>query len=139
MILQTVVVMMFFAAVVVVANERMVLTVPLSDNTNLVLSPVDTQFSCVNKTYGYYADMEAACKVYHICNPYVTQHGQEQIVQYVQYSFYCREETIFSQATLNCEPPHQGIPCEQAHLYYPVPSSASNTDEDQYANPDQDS
>ncbi|XP_013783693.1 uncharacterized protein LOC106467860 [Limulus polyphemus] len=136
MVLQSVVVMMFFATAKVVASEMMVLTVPLSDNTNLVLSPVGTQFSCVNKTYGYYADMEAACKVYHICNPYVTQYGQEQAVQY---SFYCREERIFSQATLTCELPHQGIPCEQAYLYYPVPSSVANADQDRYANPDQDS
>ncbi|XP_013783630.1 uncharacterized protein LOC106467798 [Limulus polyphemus] len=108
----------FLSTATLLAGETMILTVPLSDNTNLVLSPVATQFSCENKTYGYYVDVEAACKVYHICNPYIAEQGQEKVIQYVHYSFYCREETIFNQATLACEPPEQAIPCGQTPVYH---------------------
>ncbi|GIX94611.1 chitin-binding type-2 domain-containing protein [Caerostris darwini] len=55
-----------------------------------------TSFSCDGRTYGYYADPEVNCQVFHICpGAYGVGH----------YSFLCPNQTVFNQAYLVCDHP----------------------------------
>lgn len=49
--------------------------------------PADLTFSCVGKSYGYYADVSTNCKVFHICL------GDGD----VKWSFLCPNQTSFHQ------------------------------------------
>lgn len=57
----------------------------------------ETSFSCTDRPYGYYADVEAECQVFHICN------------NNAKWSFRCPNLTLFNQVrrflgthTLDC-------------------------------------
>ncbi|XP_070160037.1 uncharacterized protein [Polyergus mexicanus] len=56
---------------------------------------VSTNFSCLNRPIGFYADVEANCKVYHTCD----DHGNK-------FSYRCPEETAFRQDALICDHIH---------------------------------
>ncbi|XP_012535304.2 uncharacterized protein LOC105836068 [Monomorium pharaonis] len=53
---------------------------------------VKTGFSCLNRPMGFYADVEANCKVYHMCD----DHGNK-------FSYRCPEETAFRQEASICD------------------------------------
>ncbi|MPC10643.1 hypothetical protein E2C01_003282 [Portunus trituberculatus] len=48
----------------------------------------ETSFSCQDRPYGYYADVEAECQVFHICN------------NNAKWSFRCPNQTLFNQVRL---------------------------------------
>ena len=41
-----------------------------------------SSFSCVDKVYGYYADQDNNCRIYHICNPYLFHDGRIETYHY---------------------------------------------------------
>lgn len=45
----------------------------------------ETSFSCTGRSYGYYADVEAECEMFHICN------------NNVKWTFRCPNQTLFNQ------------------------------------------
>ncbi|XP_063865279.1 uncharacterized protein LOC135103146 [Scylla paramamosain] len=51
----------------------------------------ETSFSCQDRPYGYYADVEADCQVFHICN------------NNAKWSFRCPNQTLFNQQYLVCD------------------------------------
>ncbi|XP_063622304.1 uncharacterized protein LOC134794423 [Cydia splendana] len=66
-----------------------------------------TRFTCVGRTSGYYADVEAGCQVYHMCD------GLGR-----QFSYTCPNTTLFQQRMLICD------------HWYMVNCSASEADYD---------
>merc|ERR1719339_550095 len=78
-------------------------------------------FSCDRKIYGYYADVDNDCQIFHICLPYKTlpyptlKKGETPPpdVTY-QFSFICPKWTIFAQDTLTCAWATEAIPCARA-------------------------
>ncbi|CAB3362030.1 Hypothetical predicted protein [Cloeon dipterum] len=56
-------------------------------------SPPDTGFSCSGRLVGYYADVQAGCQAFHVCN------GDDSPPQ----SFLCPNGTIFNQEVFSCE------------------------------------
>ncbi|CAD1479967.1 unnamed protein product, partial [Heterotrigona itama] len=54
-----------------------------------------TSFSCLNKTAGFYADINASCKIYHTCDEYGNK-----------FTHQCPEETAFRQDALICDHAH---------------------------------
>lgn len=48
----------------------------------------ESSFSCKDRPYGYYADLEAECQVFHICN------------NNVKWTFHCPNQTLFNQVRL---------------------------------------
>ncbi|KAI4467052.1 hypothetical protein MML48_2g00011643 [Holotrichia oblita] len=52
-----------------------------------------TSFSCAEKEFGYYADVEAACQAYHLCD-----HHQRTIA-----SFLCTNGTLFNEQFQVCD------------------------------------
>lgn len=68
------------------------LTLP-SNASSLREDIVDT-FNCTDKEYGYYADVDNDCQIFHVCHP--VHFGQGRSTMY-RWSFICPESTIFNQ------------------------------------------
>ncbi|KAK7024221.1 hypothetical protein SK128_004555 [Halocaridina rubra] len=87
----------------------------LPSGASLLLGSIDTGFSCVNRPYGYYADQDNSCRIFHVCNPALFSSGK---IQTYQYSFMCGEGTIFDQNELTCKMAYDATPCQDAPNYY---------------------
>ena len=75
-------------------------------------------FSCEGRSYGYYADVDMDCEVFHVCVPISDDYGTVQEINH--YSFFCGNQTIFSQDTLTCARREDAFPCDQAEGYYDI-------------------
>ncbi|MCL4161350.1 UNVERIFIED_CONTAM: hypothetical protein GTU68_058879 [Idotea baltica] len=73
-------------------------------------------FTCENRPYGYYADVPSECRVFHVCHPLSNEAGE--VISIFQYSFFCGNQTIFSQESLTCAHPHEAFPCDQAESIF---------------------
>ena len=79
-------------------NEMMIMsTLNLPSNATSIRADITDGFSCANKTYGYYADVENDCQIFHVCLPVTYADGKENTFRW---SFICPEETIFSQVII---------------------------------------
>ncbi|RWS08128.1 uncharacterized protein B4U79_13735, partial [Dinothrombium tinctorium] len=76
---------------------------------------IDTTFSCQNKKYGYYADINNRCKVYHICNEVTYPSG---VKYFEKTSFYCPLGTRFDQQKVSCVNEADAIECSHSEHYY---------------------
>ncbi|CAB4067643.1 unnamed protein product [Lepeophtheirus salmonis] len=79
-------------------------------------APVSTSFTCDGQPYGYYADVDNNCQIFHICLPIEDDAGQ--IIETTQYSFICGNTTMFDQNTLTCNYPEYAFPCNEAPSLY---------------------
>ncbi|KAH0946748.1 hypothetical protein HN011_006475 [Eciton burchellii] len=82
----------------------------LPDNATLIRENIVDTFSCQDRIYGYYADMENECQIFHVCMP--------QTRTAIRWSFICPAETVFNQATFVCTQTESSIPCEESEKYY---------------------
>merc|ERR1719312_1572023 len=81
---------------------------------DLLDAPYDYGFNCDQQDagYGYYADVNNGCKVFHICVPiYDNEGGLDRMDKY---SFVCGEGTQFDQSTLTCNFKEDAFPCEES-------------------------
>ncbi|XP_042882426.1 U-scoloptoxin(01)-Cw1a-like isoform X2 [Penaeus japonicus] len=102
-------------ALVAVAAARSAYT--FSDGYLEILGGEPNQaFDCAGRAYGYYADVANACRVFHICLPIADELGE--VVETAQYSFFCGNQTVFSQESLTCAHPQEAFPCDQAETLY---------------------
>lgn len=62
------------ACLVGVARSRMAYVFPA--DYDLITGQVVQQFACEGRPYGYYADVDNACRVFHICLPIQDNDGQ---------------------------------------------------------------
>ncbi|XP_042242994.1 U-scoloptoxin(01)-Cw1a-like [Homarus americanus] len=105
-------------ALVSVAAARM--AYQLSDGFLKILGGnPNTAFSCDNRPYGYYADVANDCRIFHICHPEVDEFTGE-VLRQDHFSFYCGNQTIFSQESLTCAHPEEAFPCDQAESLYDI-------------------
>merc|ERR1712098_387348 len=75
-------------------------------------------FSCDNQAYGYYADVESGCEIFHICVPVESEEEQKTL----KYSFFCGNGTVFDQEYLVCNHRDDAFPCEESpSLFGTVP------------------
>lgn len=89
----------------------------LSDGVEGILSsPLDTEFSCADRSYGYYADVANGCQIFHVCLPIEDDAGA--IIQNAQFSFGCGAETVFDQEGLTCIPINEEFDCSAAPSLY---------------------
>ncbi|XP_063843172.1 U-scoloptoxin(01)-Cw1a-like [Scylla paramamosain] len=79
---------------------------------DLLINPLVTSFSCDNRAYGYYADVDNGCQIYHVCMPLFDATGEHKHTY--MFSFICGNQTIFSQDILACASPAEAYPCEDA-------------------------
>ncbi|XP_031773165.1 U-scoloptoxin(01)-Er1a-like [Apis florea] len=82
----------------------------LPDNATLIRENIVDNFSCQDRIYGYYADMENDCQIFHVCMP--------QARGSTRWSFICPAETVFNQATFVCTKTENSIPCEESEKFY---------------------
>ncbi|ROT68677.1 hypothetical protein C7M84_013159 [Penaeus vannamei] len=80
-----------------------------------ILGRISTSFTCADRPYGYYADQENSCRVFHICYPALFANGA---VETSQYSFLCGEGSVFDQKTLTCVPETDAVPCQESSSYF---------------------
>ncbi|XP_064119203.1 U-scoloptoxin(01)-Er1a-like [Macrobrachium nipponense] len=85
----------------------------LPSDAELILGPVKTGFACADLPYGYYADEDNRCAVFHICLPYID--NGEIITR--QFSFLCGEGTVFDQERLICDVPESSVACSESRNY----------------------
>lgn len=98
-------------------NQTSADSLNLPANASSIRENITDTFSCENRTYGYYADVDNECQVFHVCLPSQTPGGRN--VTY-RYSFICPAETIFNQEVLTCTRPIDSIPCEESPNFYHV-------------------
>merc|ERR1712226_1173472 len=67
-------------------------------------------FSCDDQAYGYYADVESGCEIFHICLP--VQDNEGLVTNTLKFSFFCGNGTVFDQESLVCNHPDSAFPCE---------------------------
>lgn len=78
-----------------VINRRLSrLTLP--SNATSIRSDITDNFSCAGRPYGYYADVENECQIFHVCLPVTYPDGQGR---QFRWSFICPEETTFNQVS----------------------------------------
>merc|ERR1711872_595095 len=82
----------------------------LPSGASVLLGSISSQFSCVGLPYGYYADEDNSCRVFHVCNPLI---NANEGVETYQYSFMCGEGTQFDQRQLTCVRPEEATPCQE--------------------------
>lgn len=69
----------------------------LPSNATSIRTDITDSFSCEGRSYGYYADVENDCQLFHVCLPMKYQDGRSQMFRW---SFICPEETIFNQVSI---------------------------------------
>lgn len=72
-----------------------------------------TTFTCYGRKIGYYADVEADCKIYHFC--ILGDYNGEPVYQRI--SYLCLNETLFDQQALDCVS-KLSAPCSDSSKYY---------------------
>eukprot|EP00096_Caligus_rogercresseyi_P013209 TRINITY_DN588_c0_g2_i1.p1 TRINITY_DN588_c0_g2~~TRINITY_DN588_c0_g2_i1.p1 ORF type:complete len:130 (-),score=39.64 TRINITY_DN588_c0_g2_i1:224-613(-) len=87
-----------------------------ADAESYLDAPVSTSFTCDGNPYGYYADVDNNCQIFHICLPIEDDLGQ--VIQTAQWSFICGNTTMFDQQTLTCNYPEDSFPCSEAPSLY---------------------
>ncbi|XP_030081177.1 titin [Drosophila hydei] len=96
-------------------------TLTLPSNATSIRADITDNFSCANKSYGYYADVENDCQIFHVCLPVTYADGKENTFRW---SFICPEETIFSQESFTCmRREDMTIECEESYRYYELNSN----------------
>merc|ERR1711874_465078 len=88
---------------------------------DILSNPYDPEsFSCEGQDYGYYADVESNCEIFHICLP--IQDNDGIVTSTAKYSFFCGNGTVFDQQALVCNHADDAFPCEESpSLYGAVP------------------
>jgi hypothetical protein len=89
---------------------------PAGNEEVLSRSYDQTAFSCEGQAYGYYADVDSGCEIFHICLPIEDNEGQ--VIEYAKWSFFCGNQTVFDQQTLTCNHPENALPCEESPSLY---------------------
>ncbi|XP_037772413.1 probable cyclin-dependent serine/threonine-protein kinase DDB_G0292550 [Penaeus monodon] len=87
----------------------------LPSGASALLGSITSSFSCLDRPYGYYADQDNSCRVFHVCNPTLFSNGA---VETYQYSFMCGEGSVFNQKELACVAESSAIPCQESSSYF---------------------
>ncbi|XP_033229663.1 U-scoloptoxin(01)-Er1a-like [Belonocnema kinseyi] len=97
-------------------------TLILPDNATAIRENIVDNFTCKERIYGYYADMENDCQIFHVCLP--------QARGAMKWSFICPAETVFNQATFVCTRTESSIPCEESESYYELNEELGKVEEE---------
>lgn len=99
------------------ATEKMLPPLELPSNATSIRAEITDTFSCENRGYGYYADVENECQIFHVCLP--VMNADERKERTFRWSFICPEETVFSQQVFTCvrmeDMPNE---CKDSEQYY---------------------
>ncbi|XP_076049421.1 uncharacterized protein LOC143030101 [Oratosquilla oratoria] len=85
--------------------------------TNVLTAPITTGFDCEGRVYGYYADVQNNCEIFHICFPYV---DSDFVIKNRMFSFVCGQGLVFDQLRLVCSRAANALPCQAAENFYTI-------------------
>ncbi|KAJ8955838.1 hypothetical protein NQ318_005382 [Aromia moschata] len=68
----------------------------LPSNATSIRTDINDSFRCDGRDYGYYADVENDCQLFHVCLPVTYSDGRNHTFRW---SFICPEETVFNQVS----------------------------------------
>ncbi|CAG2167252.1 unnamed protein product, partial [Oppiella nova] len=88
-----------------------------ASGVEFVVPEIRESFSCENRDYGYYTDIDNNCQVFHVCVPPAQQ-----------FSFFCPNTTIFDQRLLVCQDESFATPCREAERFYVINQNFGVTD-----------
>lgn len=97
--------------------KRQSLAYRFADGIDLIVPELRETFTCENRDYGYYADIDNNCQVFHVCVP-----------PSQQFSFFCPNQTIFDQRLLVCQDEVFATPCREADQFYVINQNFGVTD-----------
>jgi len=86
----------------------------LPDGAELIVGQIKTTFKCPEQ-YGYFADVDNECKIFHICHPVDFPDGRHELFQY---SFFCGNQTVFNQLSFTCAWPEEAVNCQNAPEFF---------------------
>merc|ERR1711890_124323 len=89
----------------------------LSSGAYELFGNIQTSFSCEGRIYGYYANVELFCQIFHVCQPVTYADGVEETLQH---NFFCPNQTVFDQSLLPCQHFDLAIPCEESEQYVAI-------------------
>ncbi|XP_015110791.1 uncharacterized protein LOC107036998 [Diachasma alloeum] len=95
----------------------------LPNNATAIRENIVDTFSCEGRIYGYYADVDNECQIFHVCMP--------QNKGAIRWSFICPESTVFNQATFVCTWEDDSIPCAESDQYYGLNEEFGREDPEQ--------
>ncbi|RWS31619.1 cuticular protein-like protein [Leptotrombidium deliense] len=87
----------------------------LPADAELIVGDVKRTFTCEGLKYGYYADIDNGCRVFHVCNPVTLADGNTEMQQF---SFMCGNQTVFNQFSMTCADEKEAIPCEMSRDFF---------------------
>ncbi|GAB6031116.1 hypothetical protein CHUAL_007923 [Chamberlinius hualienensis] len=90
----------------------------LPDGANIIVGEIREGFTCEGKIYGYYADINNDCKIFHVCVPVLDAEGQPSQPALI-FSFFCNNGTLFNQENLVCDHA-ENVDCSQSETFYSV-------------------
>merc|ERR1712168_881305 len=76
---------------------------------------IRSSFSCEGRIYGYYANEELNCQIFHVCEPVTYPDGRQETIQY---NFFCGNQTVFDQSLLTCNHAVDAIPCSESSSFH---------------------
>ena len=98
------------------ASARMAYTFPDGYLDILGAEPIQN-FDCTGRPYGYYADVAADCRIFHVCLPNIDEAGE--VLDTAHFSFVCGNGTMFDQESLTCAHADE-TSCAEAESLYQV-------------------
>ncbi|KAF5304764.1 hypothetical protein FQA39_LY09541 [Lamprigera yunnana] len=87
----------------------------LPSNATSIRSEITDSFSCEGRSYGYYADTENDCQIFHVCMPFVYSDSRRQMFKW---SFICPDDTVFNQEIFTCVNMDEAIDCMESPKFY---------------------
>ena len=70
----------------------------LPSNATSIRTSIADSFTCAERNYGYYADVDNECQLFHVCLPVEFADGKKATYKW---SFICPEETVFNQVRVS--------------------------------------
>ncbi|XP_044266070.1 U-scoloptoxin(01)-Cw1a-like [Tribolium madens] len=95
----------------------------LPSNATSIRLDISDSFSCDNRAYGYYADVENDCQIFHVCLPITYSDGHNQTFRW---SFICPEDTVFNQEIFTCTRSDEAMDCADSPRYYDLNTNLGN-------------
>jgi len=94
----------------------------LSAGASELIPNIRATFSCLGRNYGYFADVDNNCQIFHVCHPSRNAAGEPVIYQF---SKFCPNQTRFDQQRLSCVSVDDPkiIPCVDSTRFYPSTES----------------
>lgn len=87
----------------------------LPDGAEILIGSVKTSFACPQGAFGYFADVDNNCNIFHICHPVTDEDG---VTETQQFTFLCGNQTVFNQLSFTCAYPEEAVPCGQAPDFF---------------------